>query len=115
MLVKRYINNKSYAVEMGKPLYKQGYKTDSGIIEFALINTRKSPKIYDIIEVSTGMTLIRNVGRLKQITFVKICMLFCILGSKDIKSRISKYEKIENLPLWKKEEIKNYEETENQK
>ena len=105
MLVKRYINNKSYAVEMGKPLYKQGYKTGSGIIEFALINTRKSKKIYDIIEVSTGMTLIRDVGRLKQTAFVKICTLFCILGSANIKSRISEYEKIEKLPLWKEEDV----------
>lgn len=112
MLVKRYINKKSYAVEMGEPLYKQGFDTDSGIIEFALINTSKSQKIYDIIEVSTGMTLIRNVGRLKKIAFVKICMLFCILGSEKIKSRMSKNEKIEKLPLWKEEEIKNYEENE---
>lgn len=107
MLVKRYINKKSYAVEMGKPLYKQGYKTGAGILEFALINTSKSQKIYDIIEVSTGMTLIRNVGRLKQITFVKICMLFCILGSEKIKSRMSEHEKIEDLPLWKEEDEDN--------
>ena len=104
MLVKRYINKKSYAVEMGKPLYKQGYKTGAGILEFALINTSKSQKIYDIIEVSTGMTLIRNVGRLKQITFVKICMLFCILGSEKIKSRMSEHKKIEELPLWEEED-----------
>lgn len=103
MLVKRYINNKSYAVEMGKPLYNQGYDTDSGIIRFALIKTNKGSKTYDIIEVSTGMTLVQDVGRLKKIAFVRICMLFCILGSEDIKSRISKYEKIEDLPLWKEE------------
>lgn len=107
MLVKRYINKKSYAVEMGKPLYKQGYETGAGILEFTLINTSKSKKIYDIIEVSTGMTLIRNVGRLKQITFVKICMLFCILGSEKIKSRMSEHEKIEDLPLWKEEDEDN--------
>lgn len=71
MLVKRYINKKSYAVEMGKPLYKQGFSTDSGIIEFALINTNKSRKIYDI---------------------------------KEIKSRMSEHEKIEDLPLWKEED-----------
>lgn len=104
MLIKRYINKKSYAVEMGKPLYKQGFDTESGIIEFALISTRKSPKTYDIIEVSTGMTLIRNVGRLKQITFVNICMLCCILGSEEIKSKVSEHEKIEDLPLWKEED-----------
>lgn len=104
MLVQRYINKKSYAVEMGKPLYKQGFDTESGIIEFALIDTNKSPKIYDIIEVSTGMTLIRNVGRLKKIAFVKICMLFCILGSEKIKSRISEHKKIEDLPLWEEED-----------
>ena len=46
MLVKRYINKKSYAVEMGKPLHKKGFSTDSGIIEFALINTNKSRKIF---------------------------------------------------------------------
>lgn len=107
MLIKKHINNKNYAVEMGKPLYKQGYETDDGIIELALINTNKSQNIYDIIEVSTGMTLVPNVGRLKETAFVNICMLFCILGSKVIKSRISEYEKIENLPLWKKEEIQN--------
>ena len=104
MLVKRYINNKSYAVEMGKPLYKQGYKTDAGIIEFALINTNKGSKSYDIIEVSTGMTLIRDVGKLKKTAFVHICMLFCILGSENIKSRMSEHEKIEDLPLWKEED-----------
>lgn len=105
MLVKRYINKKSYAVEMGKPLYKQGYKTDDEIIEFALIKTNKYSNIYDIIEVSTGMILVPNVGRLKEIAFVNICMLFCILGSKDIKSRMSEHEKIENLPLWKEEDV----------
>lgn len=104
MLVKRYINKKSYAVEMGKPLYKQGYKTDAGIIEFALIKTNKYSNIYDIIEVSTGMFLVPNVGRLKKTAFVNICMLFCVLGSKEIKSRMSKHEKIENLPLWKEED-----------
>lgn len=89
---------------MGKPLYKQDFSTNSGIIEFALINTNKKRKIYDIIEVSTGMTLIRDVGRLKKNAFVKICMLFCILGSGNIKSRISEHEKIEDLPLWKEED-----------
>lgn len=107
MLVKRYINKKSYAVEMGKPLYNQGFDTDSGIIRFALINTNKGSKSYDIVEVSTGMTLIRDVGRLKKIAFVKICMLFCILGSEKIKSRMSKHEKIEDLPLWKEEDEGN--------
>ena len=104
MLVKRYINKKSYAVEMGKPLYKQGYNTDSGIIEFALINTNKGRKIYDIIEVSTGITLVPNVGKLKKTAFVRICMLFCILGSEKIKSRISEHKKIEELPLWEEED-----------
>ena len=107
MLVKRYINKKSYAVEMGKPLYKQGYKTDAGIIEFALIKTNKGSKTYDIIEVSTGMTLIRDVGKLKKNAFIKICMLFCILGSEKIKSRMRKHEKIEDLPLWKEEDEDN--------
>ena len=104
MLVKRYINKKNYAVEMGEPLYKQGFNTNAGIIKFALINTNKSRKIYDIIEVSTGMILIPNVGRLKEIAFINICMLSCILGSEEIKSRMSKYEKIEDLPLWKEED-----------
>ena len=107
MLVKRYINKKSYAVEMGKPLYNQGFDTDSGIIRFALINTNKVSKSYDIIEVSTGMTLIRNVGKLKEIAFVKICMLFCILGSEKIKARMSEHKKIEDLPLWKEEDEDN--------
>lgn len=107
MLIKKYINNKSYAVEMGKPLYKQGFDTNSGIIELALIKTYRGSNIYDIIEVSTGMTLVPNVGRLKKITFINICMLFCILGNEEIKSRMSKYEKIEDLPLWKKEDEDN--------
>ena len=107
MLVKRYINKKSYAVEMGEPLYKQGYKTDSGIIEFALIKTNKGSESYDIVEVSTGMTLIRDVGRLKKNAFVNICMLFCILGSENIKSRMSEHKKIEDLPLWKEEDEDN--------
>lgn len=107
MLVKRYINKKSYAVEMGKPLHKQGFSTDSGIIEFALINTNKSRKIYDIIEVSTGMVLVPNVGRLKEIAFINICRLFCILGSENIKSRMSEHKKIEDLPLWKEEDEDN--------
>lgn len=107
MLVKRYINNKSYAVEMGEPLYNQGFDIDSGIIRFALINTNKGSKSYDIIEVSTGMTLIRDVGKLKKSAFVKICMLFCILGSENIKSRISENKKIEDLPLWKEEDEDN--------
>lgn len=105
MLVRRNINNKSYAVEMGKPLYKQGYKTGAGLIEFALIKTNKGSSIYDIIEVSTGITLVPNVGRLKGIAFVRICMLFCILGSESIKSKIREHEKIEDLPLWKEEDV----------
>ena len=104
MLVKRNINNKNFAVEMGKPLYKQGYKTGAGLIEFALINKNKGSNIYDIVEVSTGMTLVPNVGRLKKLAFVNICMLFCVLGSEEIKSRISKNEKIEDLPLWEEED-----------
>lgn len=104
MLVKRCINKKNYAVEMGEPLYKQSYNTDDGIIELALIKTNRYSNIYDIIEVSTGMNLVPDVGRLKETAFVNICMLFCILGSKVIKSRMSEYEKIENLPLWKEEE-----------
>lgn len=104
MLVKRYINKKSYAVEMGKPLHKQSFNTDSGIIELALIKTYRNSNIYDIIEVSTGMNLVPNVGRLKKIAFINICTLFCILGSKEIKSRMSKHEKIEDLPLWKEED-----------
>lgn len=107
MLVRRNINNKSYAVEIGKPLYKKGYETDSGIIEFALIKTNKGSSIYDIIEVSTGITLVPDVGRLKEIAFVRICMLFCILGSEKIKSRISEHKEIEDLPLWKEEDEDN--------
>lgn len=107
MLVRKYINKKCYAVEMGEQLHKQGYKTDAGIIEFALIKTNKGSKTYDIIEISTGMTLIRDVGKLKKNAFIKICMLFCILGSEKIKSRMSKYEKIEDLPLWKEEDEDN--------
>lgn len=108
MLVKRYINNKNYAVEMGEPLYKQGYKTDSGVLEFALMKIKKNPNIYDIVEVSTGIALVPNVGRLKKIAFVRICMLFCILGSEKIKSRINKNKKIEDLPLWKEEDDRNF-------
>lgn len=104
MLIKRYINNKSYAVEMGKPLYKQGYNTDSGIIELALIKTYRSSNIYDIVEVSTGKTLVPNVGKLKKRAFVNICMLFCILGSEKIKSRINEDVKVESLPLWEEED-----------
>lgn len=107
MLVKRNINNKNYAVEMGKPLYKQGYETGAGIIEFALIKTNRHSNIYDIIEVSTGMTLVPNVGRLKKLAFINICMLSCILGSEKIKSRMSEHEKIEDLPLWKEEDEDN--------
>ena len=107
MLVRKYINKKCYAVEMGNPLHKKGYKTDAGIIKFALIKTNKDSKTYDIIEVSTGMALIRDVGKLKKNDFIKICMLFCILGSEKIKSRMSKYEKIEDLPLWKEEDENN--------
>lgn len=107
MLVKRYINKKSYAVEMGEPLYNQGFDTDSGIIRFALIKINKGSESYDIVEVSTGMTLVSNVGRLKKTAFVKICMLFCILGSEKIKSRMSEHEKIEDLPLWKEEDEDN--------
>lgn len=107
MLVKRYIDKKYYAVEMGEPLYNQGYDTDSGVIRFALIKTRKKNPIYDIIEVSTGVTLVPNVGRLKEIAFINICKLFCILGSEKIKSRMSKHEKIEDLPLWKEEDEGN--------
>lgn len=107
MLIKKYINNKSYAIEIGKPLYKQGFSTDSGIIEFALIKTYRGSNIYDIIEVSTGMILVPNVGRLKEIAFINICMLFCILGSEEIKSRMSKHEKIEDLQLWKEEDEDN--------
>ena len=92
---------------MGEPLYNQGFDTDSGTIRFALINTNKSKVKYDIVEVSTGMTLIQNVGRLKKVAFVRICMLFCILGSEKIKSRMSEHEKIEDLPLWKEEDEDN--------
>lgn len=107
MLVKKCINNKSYAVEIGKPLYKKGFSTDSGIIEFALIKTYRGSNIYDIIEVSTGMILVPNVGRLKKTAFVNVCMLFCVLGSEKIKSRMSKHEKIEDLPLWKEKDEDN--------
>lgn len=107
MLVRRNINNKGYAVEMGKPLYKQGFSTDSGIIELALIKRYRDSNIYDIIEVSTGMILVPNVGRLKKIAFINICMLFCILGFEKIKSRMSEHEKIEDLPLWKEEDEDN--------
>lgn len=107
MLVKECINNKSYAVEIGKPLYKQGFSTDSGIIEFALIKAYRGSNIYDIIEVSTGMILVPNVGRLKKTAFVNVCMLFCVLGSEKIKSRMSKHEKIEDLPLWKEKDEDN--------
>lgn len=107
MLVKKYINNKNYAVEIRKPLYKQGFNTESGIIEFALIKTYRGSNVYDIIEVSTGMILVPNVGRLKRIAFINICMLFCTLGSEKIKSRISEHEKIEDLPLWKEEDGDN--------
>jgi hypothetical protein len=31
-------------------------------------------------------------------------MLSCILGSEEIKSRMSEHEKIEDLPLWKEED-----------
>ena len=104
MLIKIYINNKSFAIEMGKPLYKQGFNTESGIIELALIKSYRGSNIYDIIEVSTGVILVPNVGRLKKIAFINICKLFCILGSEKIKSRMSKHEKIEDLPLWEEED-----------
>ena len=107
MLIKRYINNKSYAVEMGNPLYKQGFDTDSGVLEFSLMKIKKNPNIYDIVEVSTGKTLVPNVGKLKKRAFVNICMLFCILGSEKIKSRINENVKIESLPLWKEEDENN--------
>lgn len=107
MLIKRYINNKSYAVEIGNPLYKQGFDTDSGVLEFSLMKIKKNPNIYDIVEVSTGMTLVPNVGKLKKIAFINICMLFCILGSEEIKSRINENVKVESLPLWKEEDEDN--------
>lgn len=107
MLVKRYINNKNYAVEIGNPLYKQGFDTGSGVLEFTLMKIKKSPNIYDIVEVSTGKTLVPDVGKLKKTAFINICMLFCILGSEKIKSRINENEKIEDLPLWKEEDEDN--------
>lgn len=53
------------------------------------------------------MVIVQNVGKLKEIAFVRICMLFCILGSENIRGRIREHEKVEDLPLWKEEKEDN--------
>ena len=106
MLIQRKIDNKDYAVEIGKPIYKQSYRTGCGVIEFALVKVYDTSPIYNIIEVSTGTTFVPNVGRLKKISFVNICTAFVFLGAEKLKSKINESKKIEDFPLWKEEVVK---------
>ncbi len=105
MLVQRNYGKGTYAVEIGKPLYKQAWKTGSGVLEFALVKPYDYCTKYDIVEVSTGSVLIPSVGRLSETSFVNICTTLVFLGAKKIRSQVDKSKKIKDFPLWKEEVV----------
>ena len=112
MLIQSNIRNKTYALEVGKPIHKQGYRTGSGVIEFALVKPYDELSIYHIIEVSTGAVFVPDVGRLSKTSFENICRAFCFLGAEKLKKRINESKKVKDFPLWKeiyKKECKNNE------
>lgn len=104
MLIQRNFNNKTYAVEVGEPRYKQSFRTSAGIIELALVKPYSNCSRYDIVEVSTGTYFVTDVGRLSKTSFKHLCMAFCFFGAKKIKSRVNESKKIEDFPLWKEED-----------
>ena len=101
MLIQRVIDNKDYAVEIGKPLYEKCYQTEAGQIKLALIKPYEDVSLYDIFEVTTGRVVIHNVGHLSKISFYNISDMFCKFGARKIKSCMATFPNVEELPLWK--------------
>lgn len=101
MLISRNIDNKNYAVEIGKPLYEKSYQTAVGQIKLALAKPYEDIPLYNIFEVTTGRVVVDDVGRLSKSGFCNICDMLCKFGARKMKSCIMKFPDVEELPLWK--------------
>lgn len=90
------VKGKSYAEEIGKPIFSYTTMSDTKKITFCYV---KVDNICSILEESTGLIVINRIGSLQRFGFESICD-FIVKKVPDLNKRIDESLKINELKLW---------------
>jgi hypothetical protein len=84
-----FIEKEKAQVEI-QELYKHSIQTGCGVLTFALV------KIYGwcIVEYTTGLAVLHDIGKLSKSQFIKITEFIAKLNPEKIKENIEKNERI---------------------
>ena len=75
-------------------LYTHSVRTGCGTITFALVNEGVGFGDWHIVEYTTGLSVLSNIGKLTKTRFINITNLIINMNPKKLKDRIDINEKI---------------------
>ena len=94
MKVKIPLIEKEYAVQERQELYTYTESTGCGNIKFALVNLGVDFSDWNIVEYTTGLSVLRDIGKLSKARFERLSRLIINMNPRKLKDRINENEKI---------------------
>ena len=94
MKVKISMIEKEYEVQERQELYTYTERTGVGKITFALVNFGVNLNDWHIVEYTTGLSVLRDIGKLSKARFERLSKLVINMNPRKLKNRININEKI---------------------
>ena len=94
MKVKIPLIEKEYALQERQELYTYTEMTGVGEITFALVNLGEAFNDWHIVEYTTGLSVLRDIGKLSKVRFERLSSLVINMNPRKLKDRININEKI---------------------
>ncbi len=94
MKVKIPMIEKKYALQERQELYTHTEQTGAGKITFALVNLGVDSNDWHIVEYTTGLSVLRDIGKLSKARFERLSRLVINMNPRKLKDRINENEKI---------------------
>jgi hypothetical protein len=92
--VKITLIEKEHALQERKELYTYTEMTEAGKITFALVNFGVGFNDWHIVEYTTGLSVLRDIGKLTKTRFERLSRLVINMNPRKLKDRINENEKI---------------------
>ena len=94
MKVKIPLIEKDHALQERQELYTYTEITGAGKIKFALVNLGVDFNDWHIVEYTTGLSVLRDIGKLSKARFERLSRLIINMNPRKLKDRINENEKI---------------------
>ena len=94
MKVKIPLVEKDHAVQERQELYTYTERTGAGMITFALVNLGVDSNDYHIVEYTTGLSVLQDIGKLSKSRFERLSRLVINMNPRKLKDCINENEKI---------------------